>query len=264
MEARSGNTARRIALTLQYDGSKFNGWQLQSGGRTVQGEIENAIHILMKDNIRVTASGRTDAGVHALGQVIHFDAVSSISLQRICVSLNGILPHDVGVKNGYIVPADFHARFSAVERHYRYLIYNHPLRTPFIRDRALWVHEKLDVDYLRKVALLLIGEKDFTSFCKKSESKNINTVRRITNIEVNRKDDYVILDILGNAFLHNMVRIIIGTMMEMHNKKADPEMILDIIAKQDRDCSGKTAPAYGLYLVNIIFDPDLSEMESAF
>jgi tRNA pseudouridine38-40 synthase len=264
MESDKRNHAGRIALNVQYDGTGFNGWQIQSGGRTVQGEIEKAIEIFLKERLRVTASGRTDAGVHALGQVVHFNAPETVHLQKICIGLNGILARDIAVKNAYRVDAGFHSRFSAIEREYHYFIHNHPSRSPFMMNRAMWVHERLDCAYLKEVALHLVGEMDFSSFCKKRESKNINTVRRITAVDVRKDGDLIVFNIAGNAFLHNMVRIIVGTMVEMNRKNSEPKSIAGIIAKRDREWSGLTAPAYGLYLAHVRYDPPLETMESAF
>ncbi|OHD65655.1 MAG: tRNA pseudouridine(38-40) synthase TruA [Spirochaetes bacterium RBG_13_51_14] len=262
----SGNTSRsrRLAILVEYDGTGFNGWQIQNGGRTVQGEFEKAIQILFKEKTRVVASGRTDSGVHALGQVVHFDTENDISLQRICIGLNGILPRDVSVKNAYQVPCGFHARFSTVERTYRYLIYNHPSRTPFMMNRAMWVHEKLDRDYMRAAAGFLVGEMDYSSFCKKREVRNVNPIRRIEKIDIRRDGELLTFDISGNAFLHNMVRIIVGTLVEMNKKNAGPQSILEIISKRDRDYSGATAPPYGLYLLKVEHEPRLAELDSAF
>jgi tRNA pseudouridine38-40 synthase len=264
MEPGSRSYSRKIAIEVQYDGTYFNGWQLQKDSRTVQGELEKAIQILCKEKIRITAAGRTDAGVHALGQVVHFRTNSDISLQRVCIGLNGILPRDISVKNAYKVYDGFHARFDAKGRTYRYLIYNHPTRTPFMMFRALWVRERLDIDYLRTVSGLLVGEMDFSSFCKKRESRNINTVRRITEIDIQKQNDCIRFEITGNAFLHNMVRILVGTVVEMFKDNADPHSISDIISKRDRDYGGVTAPPYGLYLVSVRYDPSLDSMESAF
>ena len=262
-----GVPKNRIALLIQYDGSQFNGWQVQKGGRTVQGVIENAIEVLTKERPRVIASGRTDTGVHALGQIIHFDLEKKIEsrndLVKLCINLNGILDFDVSVKNAYLVPSAFHARFSTSLREYLYLIYNHPMKSPFIRYRAMWVREKLDVEYLRRSAEYLRGELDFASFCKKS-SAGVNTVRRIDEIEISRKRDIILFKIIGNAFLHNMIRIIIGTLVEMHKDSKEPEYIIEILKKKDRDYSGITAPPYGLYLNRVIYEPPLSEMISAF
>jgi tRNA pseudouridine38-40 synthase len=264
MEPGSRSYARKIAIEIQYDGTCFNGWQLQKDSRTVQGELERAVQILCREEIRVTAAGRTDAGVHALGQIVHFGTNSDITLQRLCVSLNGILPRDISVKNAYKVSDVFHARFDALERTYRYLIYNHPSRNPFMMFRAMWMREQLDLDYLRTVSGLMVGEKDFSSFCKKRESRKINTVRRITAIDIQRQDDCIRIEITGNAFLHNMVRILVGTLVEMDKNRDDPQLITDIISKRDREYGGVTAPPYGLYLLNVKYDPSLETLESAF
>ncbi len=257
----------RIALLIQYDGSRFNGWQVQKGGRTVQGEIENAVRVLTRESPRVTASGRTDAGVHALGQVAHLDLEKKIEnsadLVKLCINLNGILGTDISVKNAFLVPPDFHARFSTSLREYIYLIYNHPMKSPFIRYRAMWVREKLDEEYLQRTADCLKGEADFASFCKKSSS-DVNTVRRIDEIEVKRRRDIISVRILGNAFLHNMIRIIIGTLVEMHKYGRAPEYILEILSKKEREEGGITAPPYGLYLNRVIYEPPLSEMTAAY
>lgn len=257
----------RIALLIQYDGSGFNGWQVQDSGRTVQAEIEKALNVLTREKIRVTASGRTDTGVHALGQAVHFDTCKKIErsddLRKICVSLNGILDYDVSIKNAFLVPPDFHARFSAVRREYIYLIYNHPFRNPFIIERALHVREKLDLDFLRRTAAYLKGEKDFTAFCKKTSS-DVNTVRRIDEIEITESRELISFRIRGNAFLHNMVRIIIGTILKMHKEGDEPEYINEILKKRNRDLSGYTAPPCGLYLNRVFYDPPLSEMAAAY
>lgn len=253
----------RHALLLQYDGTDFNGWQIQSGGRTIQDELEKALKILAKENVRVTASGRTDAGVHALGQVVHFDSDISIPLDKLCISLNGILPRDVSVKNAYHVPADFHSRFSAVKREYLYLIYRYPLRTPFMKYRAMWINHPFEIDYIREASSYLIGEKDFCSFCKTISSEN-GTIRRVESIDVTESDDIIRIRLRANAFLHNMIRIIIGTIVQMYREKRDPAFICEILDKKDRTFSGFTAPPYGLYLNEITYNPPLDSYESAF
>ncbi|MDY6935523.1 MAG: tRNA pseudouridine(38-40) synthase TruA [Spirochaetota bacterium] len=253
----------RIALLIQYDGTMFNGWQSQKAGRTVQDEIERAIEIITKERTRIVASGRTDTGVHSLGQVAHFDIEKRIDIKRLCIGLNGVLDWDISIKNAYAVPQDFHARFSVQSREYIYLIYNHYQRNPFMNYRAMWVNYKLDIDFLREALYLLIGEKDFASFCKK-RSSDINTRRRIEDIKLSRMGDLLIIQIRGNAFLHNMIRIIVGTVIEMFKNKMEPKHIINILAQRDRASSGITAPSYGLYLHEIEYNPPLSSMESAF
>lgn len=253
----------RYALLLQYDGTDFNGWQIQSGGRTIQDDLEKAIKILTKKNIRVTASGRTDSGVHALGQVVHFDADVTIPLDKLCISLNGILSQDVAVKNAYLVPDDFHSRFSAIKREYLYLIYRYPLRTPFMRYRAMWINHPIEIEYIREASSYLIGEKDFCSFCKKISAEK-GTVRKIEAIDVIESDDVIRIKLRANAFLHNMIRIIIGTIVQMHRENREPAYINEILNKLNRDYSGFTAPPYGLYLNEITYDPPLNSYKSAF
>ncbi len=253
----------RYALLVQYDGTNFNGLQIQNGGRTVQDELEKAIFILSKEKVRVIASGRTDSGVHAIGQVVHFDCCKDFDLRRLCISLNGILPKDVAVKNAYRVCETFHSRFSAFQREYIYLIYNYPLRTPFMQYRAMWVSEPLSVDYIQETGLFLIGEHDFASFCKKISSDR-GTVRKIDLFDVTKKDDIITIRIRGNAFLHNMIRIIVGTIVQMSREAKEPSFIKEILEKRDRNISGVTAPPYGLYLSKILYNPPLDHYESAF
>lgn len=253
----------RIALLIQYDGTGFEGWQIQNGGRTVQGEIERAVRILTGEECRLTAAGRTDSGVHALGQVAHLDCPAGVKLERLCVGLSGILERDVAIKNAYAVPADFNARFDAVGREYLYLVYNGRQRSPFMLRRAMWVHHPLDVDYLRAASSHLVGELDFASFCKKISADG-GTTRRIDSIAIDRNDELVAFRIRGNAFLHNMIRIIIGTLCDMHRRGDHPDRMLDVLESRDRDKAGATAPPYGLYLQHVDYDPPLATYESAY
>jgi tRNA pseudouridine38-40 synthase len=258
-----GYGLNRYALLVQYDGTAFNGWQFQDKGRTIQVEFENSINILTKEDVRVTASGRTDSGVHALGQVVHFDLAKEISLQRLCISLNGILSHELSVKNAYKVDLNFHSRFSAVQREYLYMIYRYPLRTPFMRYKAMWINYHIDAAYIQEAANRLIGERDFASFCKKISAKD-GTIRKIDSIEVTEDHNIIKLKFKANAFLHNMIRIIIGTILQMHREGREPEYITEILNGKDRSLSGFTAPPYGLYLNRVIYDPPLNFYESAF
>jgi tRNA pseudouridine38-40 synthase len=255
---------RRLALLVQYDGSAFNGWQIQPEGRSVQNELEKACGIILKQKVRVVASGRTDTGVHALGQVVHFDVFSDIALVRLCTGLNGLLPVDISVLNAYEVPQKFSARFSATERKYLYVIYNNPMRSAFIRQRATWISRSLDVNYMKEAFSCLVGEHDFASFCRASSAKDQNTVRTIHEIGCERKGDFIFVTIRGNAFLHNMVRTIMGTVLDLHKRSMPPLMIIDILAKKDRKSSGETAPPDGLYLWKVSYEPDLASMPSAF
>lgn len=264
VSADRSDARRRLALLLQYNGSAFIGWQIQPEGRSVQNDLENACGIILKQKISVVASGRTDTGVHALGQVVHLDIDSDITLHRLCTGLNGLLPADISVLNAYEVPGDFSARFSAIERKYLYIIYNNPLRSAFVKYRATWIARPLDVDYMREAFSYLVGEHDFASFCKMSSAQDINTVRTIREITCERKGDFIFVTIQGNAFLHNMVRTIVGTVLDFHKKDLPPSEMRDILGKRDRRISGKTALPYGLYLMRVTYDPDIAQMPSAF
>ena len=253
----------RYALIVHYDGTLFNGWQIQDKGRTVQEEIEKGIQILTGEKVRITASGRTDTGVHALGQVIHFDLVREIDLQRLCIGLNGILPGDISIKNACKVSSDFHSRYSAVKREYIYLIYSSPLRSPFMTYRALWINSLIDEAYISEVLGYITGEMDFASFCKKTSAEK-GTVRKIEYTDVTKMEDLVSIKICANAFLHNMIRIIIGTIVTMYREGRDPVYIKKIIDEKKRESSGYTAPPYGLYLNRVFYDPPLDNFESAF
>jgi len=253
----------RYALLIQYDGTPFNGWQFQNKGRTIQDEFEKAVKILSRETVRITASGRTDAGVHALGQVIHFDLQNEIPLQKICFALNGILPAELAVKNAFKVSNDFHSRFSARQREYKYYIYRYPLRTPFMRYKAMWINHSLESEYIREVTSHLVGNHDFASFCKKISVSN-GTQRKVESIDVVEQDDLIKIRFRANAFLHNMIRIIVGTTIQMYRENREPEYIKQILNGRDRSLSGFTAPPYGLYLNQIIYDPPLNFYESAF
>jgi len=256
-------TKRRIALLLQYDGTEYNGWQVQAKGVTIQDLIEKALEIISKETIRVTASGRTDAGVHALGQIAHFDITSELSLQKLAGSLNGILPRNIAVKNVYEVPADFHSRFSAREREYVYHIYNSAARSPFMMNRAMWVNFPLDKLFFNASLACLVGEKNFASFCKKTSAED-GTIRKILFAEAEMNNELLEVKIRGTAFLHNMIRIIIGTVVDNFRHGRDPEWMHEIIASEEREAAGPTAPASGLYLNNVRYDPPLKSFPSAF
>jgi tRNA pseudouridine38-40 synthase len=253
----------RYALKIKYNGTNFCGWQIQDNLRTVQSELEKAIKIFTKQNVRVIASGRTDTGVHALNQVIHCDMAGDFDLKRLCIALNGIMPDDVSVSNAYIVEKSFHSRFSAISREYFYKIYNSPLRSPFMRYAAMWVNEPLNVKFISDSLKNIEGEHDFASFCKK-KSANESTIRKIIKTLVLQQDNEIILKIRGNAFLHNMIRILVGTIINMHANDKNPDDLTKILEKRDRTCAGPTAPPYGLYLADIEYPENGIVIEAAY
>ncbi len=265
METGSGRepgTGRRIALEISYDGTDYSGLQIQDTGNTIQAKLEEAIRTLTKEKIRLIASGRTDSGVHALGQVVHFDTKSDIHLSRLSIGLNGILPPTISVNNAFDVPQDFHARFSAIEREYLYLIHNHPFRSPFMMYRAAWLNREADLSTMEEALGYLEGEHDFASFCKKISAEK-GTVRNIHKISVTDKESVLIVRIRANAFLHNMIRIIMGTLFEIIRKGYDPGYMKKVLDARDRDAAGPTAPPYGLYLYRVCYDPPLEVFPSA-
>ncbi|MBN1500701.1 MAG: tRNA pseudouridine(38-40) synthase TruA [Spirochaetes bacterium] len=247
---------KRIAAVIQYCGTEFRGFQIQKTGRTVQGEMERALKILFSETVPVVGSGRTDSGVHALYQVIHFDIPENCNLKILARSLNGILEKDVAVKEIYSVNNDFHSRYDAIEREYTYLIYNNIHRSPFFSGRAHWETSEIDITYFLKVLNYIKGTHDFSSFCKK-KSSDCNNVRSIHDIILKKENNLISVVITGSSFLHNMIRIIIGTAIMMHRAGDIPEKILEIMECRTREAAGPTASACGLYLSNVKYSPEL-------
>lgn len=246
----------RYAAIVQYDGTAYSGFQIQHNADSIQSRIEHAVKVLTREDVRIISAGRTDAGVHALGQVAHFDLHNELAPDRLCIGLNGILPADIAVKCVARVDSRFHARFSALAREYHYIIYNHPFKSPFIRYRAMWVKEPIDIEYCRTALSYCLGMKDFASFCKKSSSE-MNTVRHIDSVDVHTMcRELVVFTIKGNGFLHNMVRIIVGTILTIMKNHESPQKMQNIIDKCDRSYGGITAPSYGLYLNKVYYPSD--------
>ncbi|KIL72054.1 tRNA pseudouridine(38-40) synthase TruA [Bacillus badius] len=243
----------RVKCTIAYDGARFSGYQVQPNSRTVQEELEKALSVIHKGlDVKVTASGRTDAGVHAKGQVIHFDTPLAIPALRWPSALNSRLPEDIAVKQAEIVSESFHARFSAVGKEYRYKIYQEAVRDPFHRFYACHSPLELDQALMQKAARSLIGTYDFTSFCS-AKTEVEDKVRTITKLEVIQHGKEMELQVAGSGFLYNMVRIIAGTLMEVGRGRIAPDCMPDILAGRDRSLAGKTAPAEGLYLWEVFY-----------
>lgn len=255
---------RNIKLTLEYDGTHFNGWQkqLKQEVRTVQGELERAIATLLGGSVETNTAGRTDTGVHAFGQVANFATASDMSIRRIPYSLNALLPDDIVVKDAIEVPAGFDARRDPKWREYHYYILNRPYRSVFT-DR--FVHHEarlLEVGAMNEAVVQLTGRHDFTSFCNAiSAAKIDNPVRKVLEISCARSEDIVwageplqglvTLRVRAHAFLHNMVRIIAGTAIEVGLGITAPADMAAILAARDRAKAGRTAPAKGLTLVRV-------------
>ena len=244
----------RVALGIEYDGSRFCGWQFQENGRSVQEAVEVALSSVADHDVRITCAGRTDAGVHAVGQVGHFDTMSDRPERAWTMGVNSCLPADIAVSWASEVSDDFHARFSAVARSYRYVILNQPLRSPLMADRAWWYHRPLDVHAMQAAAEILVGEHDFSAF-RAAECQAHSPVREVLAVHVRRDGPLVALDITANAFLHHMVRNIAGTLVHIGRGEALPSWMAEVLEGRDRRGAGMTAPPHGLYLMHVDYRP---------
>lgn len=253
-EAVAGRTHRRFRLLLEYDGTDFAGFQLQGKGeRTVQGTLESALARLTGEEIRVHGAGRTDAGVHASGQVAHFESAWSIPVERMALALNGALPRDLVVKTAVTAPETFHARYSALARVYRYVILNRPAPSALLGRYAAHVREPLDSAAMREAAAELVGTYDFATFGQ-PDAPGKSTVRRVDSVIVRPWKDCVLVTVRGNAFLRQMVRAFIGTLFYVGQGKLDGAGVRAIRESRDRSACPPVAPASGLCLVRVEYD----------
>lgn len=242
----------RIVLGLEYDGSHFHGWQWQQGKRSVQQEVETALSKIADQAVRINCAGRTDAGVHALAQVVHFDTSVDRDLRGWVMGGNSQLAPDVRILWARLAVEDFHARYSAIARFYRYIILNRPVHSALLHHQTTWCYEKLDVTKMQQAGKALIGEHDFSSFRAQScQSHSPN--RCVYFIEVYQDQDQVIIDIAANAFVHHMVRNIVGVLMEIGVGKRPTDWTDHLLQVKDRKQGGKTAPAQGLYLGGVCY-----------
>ncbi len=236
-------------MGVEYDGTHFHGWQTQQPGvRTVQGELELALARIADHPVRIHCAGRTDAGVHALEQVIHFDSHATRAHRAWVLGTNVNLPSDCCVRWACTPGADFHARFSAIARHYRYRILTRPTRSALERDRALWVHHDLDLKRMRVAGAALVGEHDFSSF-RAAGCQARNPVRQLHYLELVDQDGCIELRLGANGFLQHMVRNIVGVLIAIGRGEAPTDWTRELLAARDRTLGGVTAPAQGLYFV---------------
>lgn len=240
----------RWVLGVEYDGTAFNGWQSQRDGRSVQDALEAALSRIANRPVRVTAAGRTDSGVHATGQVVHFDTDAERPSRAWTLGVNTALPADVSVRWARPAPDGFHARYGARSRRYQYCILNGPLRSALLRDRVWWVRRPLDAPAMAEAGRCLLGEHDFSAF-RAAECQARTATRRITDLDVRRAGPLLRIDVTANAFLHHMVRNIVGTLAVVGRGEADAAWLAGILAGRDRRRAGMTAPAAGLYLVRV-------------
>lgn len=245
-------TMRNIKLTIEYDGTAYHGWQSQINAITVQDVVTEAVNSLTAENCSLTGSSRTDTGVHALGQVCNFYTESSIPADKFAFALNTILPGDVVIRRSEEVPPDFHSRFSTISKKYRYLFYNSTFPSALMRNRAYHVFYPLDADAMMQAAGFFTGAHDFAAFSAAGGSVK-TTVRTISQALVERNGEIIEFCVTGNGFLYNMVRILAGTLVEVGIGRIKPDAIPGIIEGLDRRKAGRTAPAHGLYLVEIYY-----------
>lgn len=240
---------RRIALGLEYQGTNYFGLQKQkTTEKTVQGLLEVALNSVSNETIKTFSCGRTDSGVHAYGQVMHFDTYASRKEQEWVRGGNSLLPSDIVILWAKEVNSDFHARFSTLSRTYRYIIRNTEVPSALWGKRSLWVNKDLDIKAMRRASRYLLGERDFSSF-RGSGCQSNSPVREITDITIAKKNEFISIDITANSFLLNMVRIMVGTLILVGQKDITASKINNIIESKDRRLSGKTVSADGLYFI---------------
>lgn len=244
---------RNIKLTIEYDGKDFNGWQKQSSKLNIQGEIERAIKDITGEEVELNASGRTDAGVHALGQVANFKTNSNIPIEKIPIALNTKLKRSVRILNAQEVEENFHSRYNCKKKTYRYIINNSKNGTAIYRNLEYNFPQKLDVEKMQEAVKYFVGEHDFKGF-KASGTSSKSSVRTIYEAKVYKENEKVIIELTGNGFLYNMVRIISGTLVDVGIGKIAPQEITEIIKSGQRERAGKTLPPQGLYLVKVEYE----------
>lgn len=244
---------RRIKLIVAYDGTEYSGWQIQPEAPTIEMCLDKAIHELTGENVHVTGASRTDAGVHAYGNVAVFDTESTIPGDRFTFALNRFLPDSIVIQDSWEVSSDFHPRHCNTRKTYEYRILNTAVPLPQKRNFTWHVTGSIDIEKMKEAAAYIVGEHDFKSFCC-VRTQAESTVRTIYSLEVMQEGSEIIIRIKGNGFLYNMVRIIAGTLVEVGLGKIKPEEITGIIESKDRQKAGKTLPPYGLYLVEVNYN----------
>lgn len=241
---------KNILLTIEYDGKDFNGWQKQPNKLNIQGEIERAIEEITGEKVDLIASGRTDAGVHALAQMANFKTNSKLPVEKYPIALNTKLKKSIRIQKAEEVEENFHSRYHCKQKTYRYIINNSGQGSSIYRNLEYFIPNKLDVEKMQEAVKYFEGEHDFKAF-KASGTSSKSSVRTIYKAKVEKQGERIIIELTGNGFLYNMVRIITGTLVEVGLGKIKPEEISEIIEKKERANAGKTLPPQGLYLVKV-------------
>lgn len=245
----------RIALGVEYEGSGFCGWQTQLAGCAVQDRLEAALSQIAGETVTTICAGRTDAGVHALAQVVHFDCDAERPASAWVRGVNALLPPSLAVTWVQPVAAGFNARFSAKARHYRYLLFNHPVRPAADHGRVGWFHVPLDLETMQAATVCLLGEHDFSAF-RSSECQAKSPVRRLTQLDVARRGPYLTFDFCANGFLHHMVRNIVGSLVYVGKGRHDTGWMNELLNTRDRKLAAPTFEAAGLYLTGVDYDAE--------
>lgn len=239
---------KRVRLVVAYDGTNYHGWQIQNNGITIESELNRCLTELLQEPVEVIGASRTDAGVHALGNIAVFDTANRMPAEKISYALNQRLPEDIRIQRSEEVPADWHPRYCESRKTYEYRIYRAQFPMPVKRLYSLFTYYELDVNRMQEAAAYLEGEHDFKSFCGIGAQVE-STVRTLYSVEVEEQGSDLVIRVCGNGFLYNMVRIIVGTLMEIGQGKREPMDIYTILEAKDRTAAGPTAPAHGLTLI---------------
>ena len=252
---------KRVKLVVAYDGTKYCGWQVQDNGITIQGLLNQYLSELLGEDIKTIGASRTDSGVHALGNVAVFDTNAQMPIEKISFALNAQMPEDIKVQSSEEVERDFHPRFRPTIKTYEYRILNRTFADPTCRLNTFFYYGNLDVEAMKTAASYLVGEHNFKGFATENPQTK-GTIREIYNATIEKVDDVIKFRITGNGFLYNMVRIIVGTLLEIGKGSYPPEQVKLILRKRNRELAGPTARALGLTLINIEYPPmDIAEMK---
>lgn len=243
---------RNIMIEIEYDGTNYNGWQIQPNGITIQQRIMEAVKKLTKEDVVINGSGRTDAKVHAKGQVANFYTASKIPTERLAIAINHFLPRDISILESREVSYDFHAQYWAKEKQYSYQIYNRPQRSALLRNYSYHIPYPLEIDEMQKAAKLLLGTHDFRGFMSSGSSVK-DTIRKITAIQIKRDEDSIWITFRGNGFLYNMVRIMVGTLVEIGSGRKSIDTVKEALEQGERKKAGHTAPPQGLFLDKVFY-----------
>lgn len=245
----------KVALGIEYDGSQYFGWQKQQHAISVQETLETALSKIANESVVIFCAGRTDTGVHATGQVVHFESDVSRTMAAWTLGVNANLPPNIAVTWAQQVNDNFHARFSAIARRYRYIIYNHPLRHAILNKGISHYYQHLNENKMHTAAQVLLGENDFSAF-RAAQCQSLSPFRNIHHITVTRQHRYIIIDIQANAFVHHMVRNIVGSLIEIGCGNQPEEWLQFLLTQKDRKLAAATAKPEGLYLVDVIYPDD--------